>query len=382
MIYNAFPTTTGEGEEGSINGTAEVPFKEIVLKGNTSQESYSGIQDTGGNPAPNPDYPYPVNVVTGDNEVIVSNEDNTQSQTYPINLGSMELCKIGDYQDSIKKSSGKNLAEEKISNANVYSNGKFLTGDYDIYIAKIEQNKTYTVSTNDSQFNAGFFTTKPEIGSTTYDNSRVVQTSKTFTAPITGYIAFRTNSGYQFAMINEGSTALPYEPYGKVWYKYGAIGKHTITDSDVSLINTYWVDNYGVYAAGILKSKFNLSSILTDKRSLCNVSRKINGQLKEENTYTFNNNANYVFFFNSAFDTIEHANAKLVGAVVYYNFDTPTITEITDTTLIEQLDNLEKAYSYDTQTNISQTNQDKPFIISYEAILSLRNVLNDLEKES
>ncbi|NLW14844.1 MAG: hypothetical protein GX038_01080, partial [Erysipelothrix sp.] len=64
------------------------------------------------------------------------------------------------------------------------------------------------------------------------------------------------------------------------------------------------------------------------------------------------------------------------NTAVYYPLATPTITEITDTTLIEQLDNLEKAYSYDTQTNISQTNQDKPFIISYEAILSLRNVLN------
>lgn len=64
------------------------------------------------------------------------------------------------------------------------------------------------------------------------------------------------------------------------------------------------------------------------------------------------------------------------NTTLYYVLNTPTTTEITDTTLIEQLDNLEKAYSYDTQTNISQTNQDKPFIISYEAILSLRNVLN------
>ena len=67
------------------------------------------------------------------------------------------------------------------------------------------------------------------------------------------------------------------------------------------------------------------------------------------------------------------------NTILYYVLATPTTTEITDSTLISQLDNLEKAYSYDTQTNISQTNQDKPFIISYEAILSLRNVLNSLE---
>jgi hypothetical protein len=49
----------------------------------------------------------------------ISDSDNGtytmhQEQTYPINLGSMELCKIGDYQDSIVKDNGKWYLEKKV----------------------------------------------------------------------------------------------------------------------------------------------------------------------------------------------------------------------------------------------------------------------------
>lgn len=53
--------------------------------------------------SPNPSYPQQVNVVSGDNTITTSNSDNTQSQTYSINLGEYELCKIGTYQDRFFK---------------------------------------------------------------------------------------------------------------------------------------------------------------------------------------------------------------------------------------------------------------------------------------
>lgn len=54
----------------------------------------------GGQPSPNPDYPQDVHVVTGENIIHVNNTN------YPINLGSIELCKIGDYQDYLYKENG------------------------------------------------------------------------------------------------------------------------------------------------------------------------------------------------------------------------------------------------------------------------------------
>lgn len=56
----------------------------------------------GGTPSPNPDYPQDVQTVTGEQTVTVS--DGVESQSYPISLGSIELCKIGDYRDYIYKS--------------------------------------------------------------------------------------------------------------------------------------------------------------------------------------------------------------------------------------------------------------------------------------
>jgi hypothetical protein len=51
---------------------------------------------------------------------------------------------------------------------------------------------------------------------------------------------------------------------------------------------------------------------------------------------------------------------------VYYILATPTYTEITDSTLISQLEAIK--YSYNNQTNISQTNTDKPFILDVTAL--------------
>ena len=422
MIYNAFPTTTGEGEEPSINGTAEVPFKEIGLKGNTSQESTTGknkfgvdyiennqgtilntntndfkitekwaanfisndnvikmlkpnttytasykyriisrpgslgvanqpymlllyngttssyiVSDnrkntgalntwfegtntfttssdltnwrilsytykdennvnageieiselqieegkaatdfepyTGGNPAPNPDYPYPVNVVTGDNSITISNNDNTQSQTYPINLGSIELCKIGDYQDRIYKNGNKWYLEKKTGKVvlNGTTNKLILYGNYG------DHNKPLYYMNRDDM------------------------------------IAL---SSYNTAIL--------------------------------------FSDNYSQYLGNTPQQMANY-------------------QIRGANT------RGRIYIRDDRYTTANDINTWLStnNVTVYYALATPTNTEITDTTLIEQLENLEKAYSYDTQTNISQTNQDKPFIISYEAILSLKNVLNN-----
>lgn len=54
--------------------------------------------------------------------------------------------------------------------------------------------------------------------------------------------------------------------------------------------------------------------------------------------------------------------------IYYYLLATPTTTEITDTTLIAQLEALENATSYDTKTHITQNANDKPFILNATAL--------------
>ena len=190
------------------------------------------------------------------------------SQNYPISLGNIELCKIGDYQDIIYKDSGKWCLNKQI--------GKVV----------LDGNTTYVKSSgySDETWFCGYIT--PNV-----ENFK------------SGIIAF--NNRFQNGMYS------------------------VVSDKECM------ANNRNQLHIRILASRLNenSSSGLSEWFSTHNVE-------------------------------------------IYYVLETSTITEITDTTLIEQLDNLEKAYSYDTQTNISQTNQDKPFIISYEAILSLKNVLN------
>lgn len=54
------------------------------------------------NGAPTPDTPVPVQTVTGEQTVTIG--DGTSSEAFPVSLGSLELCKIGNYQDYICKS--------------------------------------------------------------------------------------------------------------------------------------------------------------------------------------------------------------------------------------------------------------------------------------
>lgn len=52
---------------------------------------------------PTPSSPQEIHRVTGSNTITIANSDNTKTQTYPITLGDIEYCKIGDYEDKFIK---------------------------------------------------------------------------------------------------------------------------------------------------------------------------------------------------------------------------------------------------------------------------------------
>ena len=107
---------TIEGTNFNIDVDLSKEYSFDSFKGNTTQEG-----------TPTPSNPVNVNVVTGEQEIEVAN--GTETQTYTINLGDIELCKIGDYQDRIYKDSGKWYIEKKIGKIESY-NGETITTDY------------------------------------------------------------------------------------------------------------------------------------------------------------------------------------------------------------------------------------------------------------
>lgn len=77
------------------NFVTEYPMLEVGSSA-TSYEPYTGEM-----PSPNPDYPQTVEVVTGEQTLNISG--GTITSEFNIDLGTTELCKIGDYQDYIYK---------------------------------------------------------------------------------------------------------------------------------------------------------------------------------------------------------------------------------------------------------------------------------------
>ena len=120
---------------------------------------------------------------------------------------------ISGWTSCVVNRTGKNLVEGTISGMNVSTTGVINSGsNYDLNIAKVAQGMTYTFTTDDSAKVYAFFTAKPTSGSTSYNNIRYVG-NDTFTAPIDGYVAFRTNANYAYAQCELGDQATTYESY-------------------------------------------------------------------------------------------------------------------------------------------------------------------------
>lgn len=305
----------------------------------------------------------------------VSNENingtyySHQEQTLPLNLDDLEYCKIENYEDKFVIPSGKNLFFEAISNANISSDGIVTTGgnNFDLHIARVEQGQTYIASgiaSNPSSYDfvCGFFTDVPEMGSATYNNSRIVQSvNPRFTAPINGYVAIRSNSGLTNCQLEKGTIATEYEPFndGK-WYLKKNIGKYTLPNAS-SLSNTT------AFGINCKFTPYLLNNALSGGRNYnfyCDRIHKANEQYSQYAAYR---NSNQILVLTDIDDTLENFNSKIAGSTVLYQLATPTYILLNDT-LQTQLNNIQKALSYNDQTNVSQVNNDLPFRLRLSAI--------------
>lgn len=351
-IWNNWEKVTGSGTSISLSPTLKAPMKN-ELKGNTSQ--------TG---TPTPTSPIPVNVVSGDNEINVCgknlfDKDNATNGYFTANTG---VLTSGD------------------------ANWKYQ------YI-KVSPNTTYTIS--------GITTMQYTIGASQFDKN------KSFVAIAKAYIngSFTTNANTEYVgvsvraaetnafQLEKGSSATNFEPYqgntynidlpsgmelckignyqdyfykdSDKWYLHKEIGKVVLNGSE------NWQYYNGIqYITSI--SDYKLSGLIC----LCshyiaqqNVS--ISGDMLDKHIAfrnTVNNPNLYIKDSTYTDSTTFKTWLSTHNTSVYYVLATPTSTEITDTTLINQLEELYIAKSKENQTNISQINNDLGFIISASAL--------------
>ena len=376
------------GIEGLTVDTTYNVTTNIQLEAGSTATAYE--EYTGGQASPNPDYPQDVQVVTGDNTINICGKN--------LFNGTFELGGIDINNGNNDSASDRVRTKEYIP---VQPNTEYTISGIKAsrFAIFYDSNKGYLgYSLVDSQATSGTITT---LTNTAYIRWYAIQTNTNINEQLelgttaTTYEAY-TGANYP---VNLGTMELckigDYQDYiykdNKKWYKYGAIGKVVFSDLVFATVggNFSQFSTNGNIALVYEKSDLKITGNRND--AFCNLltaySTTIFGGAKTGLNVYYNdtkillsvpfanveNFAGVTLTVNNYIDYTKNYIKSLEGNI-YYVLSTPTTTEITDATLISQLNALAGAESYSGQTNISQTNDDKPFILTAKALKDLSNL--------
>ena len=384
MILYENGSTKGnkEGTTFTINDTSNGrTLKFYKYEGQTTQEG-----------TPTPSSPQSINVVTGNNTITITNSDNTQTQTYSLNLGSTELCKIGNYQDSIYyQDSSVNLFDDSIKSNTCLNQSGNIVAENNANIIKVNCKSgdfytiraTFSTASNSGVIVLAFFDENDNLLNR-YATSNGTTLTLSKEAP--------TNTAYLYAghyniipttiQLEKNSSASSYQPYGSGWYIKKNIGKVVLNGSE-SWVQSGLTSNTNFVGALSGANMTNLFDCLINTSSqaksnyFIGYDRSSNIQTKEGmcfyNTSGNKHTAFALSIFKSTLSDLTSFQTWLSthNTSVYYVLATPTYTKITDTDLIDELDALENATTYDNQTNITQTNDGLPLYTYVEYVQPL-----------
>ena len=360
-LVGQYQYVSDTGSNLSLNNTANALFKKFDLKGNTSQDG-----------TPTPSSPIPVNIVSGDNTI--------------------KIC-------------GKNLAQ----NIKGFAGTTYTSGNGECFVFYGNTNQTYRWNCS-ATTNRTVLAYSGDFPTSGISVERLNEWGKgsTFTATKDGWYIFYANNAIdetikESFIINKGTTQLPYEPYmgntypiylGDIelckigtyqdyiykdngsWYLHKEIGKVVLDGSEIwsrsgASTSSSFVGALNLPYSGISNKFGTGSSWLCDKFTYGSL-----GVDYKFNAYNGDATTGYQFFALtipttmasdlSSFKTWLETNKP----IVYYVLATPTNTLIEDTTLIEQLEAIKNAVSYEGQTNISHDSNDAPFLVDVSALQS------------
>jgi hypothetical protein len=162
--------------------------------------------------------------------------------------------------------------------------------------------------------------------------------------------------------ITEGSEAKPYFPYGQVgmWYKREYIGKVVLDGSEsLKIADNVLYFNVSPYFKIINPDNNNaFCNYFIYGGTAYNIS---NAYGKGNNRFTMNRDGSRIYIRNDELLDLDNWKAWLNthNTEFYYALETPTDIPITDTTLINQLNDIyDNAHSYNGVTNITATYED------------------------
>ncbi len=306
-----------------------------------------------------------------------------QNNFTPYGINPIELGVIGTYKDKLIRTSGKNLFDNtyndlgmwvtNIGDTTTFAQGSQYLGAY----CKVEPG-TYTISRNKktNRFRIGVSPNQP-TGTT---SSCYVVASNDDASSITinvpqdnNYICVYLSNNSETStnvdlMIEKGSTATEYNPYGTgEWYYKEAIkkvvlnGTETISAFDATSLSGSYQATFGITARATTTDKVAISdkfisALLSDRTTKTNIIYSYSDGYLRIATNVANTMAGFKTWLGTN-------NPKVLLEAA-----TPTYNKITYEPLLEQLEAIYNAQGYDNQTNISQVNNDLPFIISASAL--------------
>lgn len=338
----------GEGTIDIIDGA------KMQLEQGSTATSYEPY--TGGQPSPSPDYPQEVKVVKGENVVSVSGKnlfDKDNQAKIQVNAeGTLRYGIIVNAPNKKVSISGKNWSG--------YIAYKPLTNG--VYGQWVNINRDTTINVTDKLI--------------IYSNGDTI----------------KLNTYVEDLQIEISDVPTPYVPYSKTDYP---ISLGTIEMCKIGNYQDYLYKNNGKWYVHkeIGKVVLDGSENWADRQQgsatylylKCTLQNGANGGLSDKFKYNQSYNApeehilvdHYwkeasIVIRKDRLTTPNVANFKSWlsnnNVTLYYVLATPTEEEITNTTLIEQLEAIYKAKSVKDKTYITQANDDLPFILDVEAI--------------
>lgn len=388
---------------------SNVQFKPMLRLSTITDDTYEPY--CGGQPSPNPEYPQDIHVVTGNNTIEVQGknlldwnlfEDNNYTNVVNKTPRILSITGKTSYYTGIciflnLKPNTQYAIQALVTTVGTNSQGKLV-----IY------NKNYNGSGNLSGDPSSIANRIVASSSLTTEG----KVSCTFTTDETGiiYVVFQcnnnTNNGsitYEDIQLEEGQVQTNFEPYyhadypinldsfelckigdyqdylykenGK-WYKRQIIKSKRYTNNNNFQLGSASTDNYYIFQtysgnSTIDDAKINGNSLVCDNFVFHNYEDNL-----QEEYIAINSNAYSYIRFHIASNRLSEKSVNAFkewlrthNVLLYYILENATTTQITDETLISQLDTIEKAKSNEGQTNITQTNADLPFIINATALL-------------
>ena len=333
-------------------------------------------------------------------------EYGTSVTSYAPYFTPIELCKIGTYQDYIRKSTGKNLFDVDrtvgVPSDTAYSGSTKRTFNYSEYVVgltilnvyspssvvsysvsngsitvknnatgyglgfpiKVKANTTYTVSatktvSDTSDVRAVYYQSD---GTTLGYSSTGTATSLTFTTPADCdfiVLLFRPANGvettYTNVQLEVNSTPTAYEPYGHEWYIHKEIGKVLLTGSE----GWSGINSNACFFTSVADIYITDQDVVAEMRSDYYTPTDYLDLYRSEVPYGLgaHNSQPRILIRNKdcADSTAFKTWLSTHNTTVYYPLATATDTVITDATLISQLDALLESSSYAPQTTITLT---------------------------